>query len=286
MIELIFTDQEECYQVRKKICNQASLKQMNPSFVEVLHTDPHILHIKSFEHMNVIIDIVAGYIQDKVEEDHLLYLIENVFFFKDKDEQQEILVIAKSIMNGEIEDIPGTSSMVPGEQLIKKELSKLFLENRRKFTIDSFIQFRLKDYFQQLLMYVEWAIDEYKMELEYQSFIDHLRTCVSTYQTKVNAIHVTFDGEIRIYDEVLNPFSSEKLEKMYEKALVMTEELDLDRILLGPLLGISPKMIYFYSNEADHAIVHTIQNIFEERLIHQPLSSFAALKQRINSSKT
>ncbi|BBP91448.1 hypothetical protein BsIDN1_50660 [Bacillus safensis] len=55
---------------------------------------------------------------------------------------------------------------------------KRFLYSKVFFSIGSFMTFRLSEYDRRLKNYVEVSIEEYKMEQEYQNFIQSLRDYV------------------------------------------------------------------------------------------------------------
>ena len=89
----------------------------------------------------------------------------------------QILQLAHSIMEGELEGLPLNKDDTPREHYIIQELQAICLEEN-VFSIRSFMTFRLAKYYERLRSYVEAAIDEYKMEQEYQTFIQSLRDYV------------------------------------------------------------------------------------------------------------
>lgn len=62
-------------------------------------------------------------------------------------------------------------------------------------SFDSFSKFRLKELQERLLQIVDLAIDEYKMEQEYQMFIHMLREYLASREQKMKAIHLYATGD-------------------------------------------------------------------------------------------
>lgn len=114
----------------------------------------------------------------------MLSLIEGTYCFADQDEQQQILQLAHSIIEGEADDLPFEPLKLSRKQSILDELQTICLEEGL-FSIRSFQTFRLGQYYKQLRDITEAAIDEYKMEQEYQNFIQTLRDYVTAKQPRI-----------------------------------------------------------------------------------------------------
>ena len=54
--------------------------------------------------------------------------------------------------------------------------------------------------FQRLRSYVEAAIDEYKMEQEYQTFIQSLRDYVMSKEPMLDHVHIVHDGYFVLWE--------------------------------------------------------------------------------------
>lgn len=62
------------------------------------------------------------------ENERMRSILENTYLFKDPEEQHQILSIAHSIMNGDLEDIPGIHQEPSREVLLTKELETISLQ--------------------------------------------------------------------------------------------------------------------------------------------------------------
>ena len=60
--------------------------------------------------------------------------------------------------------------------------------------------FRLAKYYERLRSYVEAAIDEYKMEQEYQTFIQSLRDYVMSKEPMLDHVHIVHDGYFVLWE--------------------------------------------------------------------------------------
>ena len=91
-----------------------------------------------------------------------------------EEEQLQIIEIVHSILEGKNIEL---NAFLP--QLNMKEHLLLLIhewfQDQTVFSFDHFITFRLRSFMTELERYVELAIDEYKIEQEYQMFIQKLR---------------------------------------------------------------------------------------------------------------
>ena len=72
----------------------------------------------------------------------------------------------------------------------------------RLFSFDSFVTFRLRPFINELRKYVELSLDEYRMEQEYQMFIQILREFLNDREPKLEQLHLLFaNDEITFFDQ-------------------------------------------------------------------------------------
>lgn len=82
--------------------------------------------------------------------------------------------IIYSVLEGQREELAVLIKANGEEAKIRDAVEEIF-QDHVSFSFDSFLKFRLRPYLKMLESYVEIAIDEYKMEQEYQMFIQTLR---------------------------------------------------------------------------------------------------------------
>ena len=220
--------------------------------------------------------IIPGLIQFIIghKEHHLIVnMLKELYYFSDDEEQQQILHIMHSILEGERKEIPKVQKLTPREHLVREALEE-FLRPDLYFSFSSFQKFRLQKYFHSLREYVEIAIEEYKMEQEYQNFIQSLREYLCQNECKMTVVHLVYDQEYIIYNENKCLIPEDDLKKLIDKDFVYKHPMYIDTKLLAPLVSMVPLKISLYTNDSLDGMIQTIQNIFEERVTIYRLEEF------------
>lgn len=220
--------------------------------------------------------VIPGLIQFVINhKEHLIILkmIKENYYFLDEEEQQQILHIAQSIMEGQREEIPRIQHMSSREEIIREALEE-FLHPELSFSFSSFQKFRLYRYIDSLREYVEIAIEEYKMEQEYQSFVQSLRDYLAKQESEFSKVHIVYDEEYLVYNENKCLIPEEKLKEYVDQEFVYKHPMYIDGQLLAPLVSMAPEWLSLYTNDALDGMVQTIQNVFEERVTIHSLDEF------------
>ncbi|RID83305.1 putative sporulation protein YtxC [Mesobacillus zeae] len=215
-------------------------------------------------------------------EDFFRLILAERFYYTEAEEQEQILEIIHSVLEGKREELQSFLSGPDESQLIKAAIDEI-MEGNISFSFDSFARFRLKPFFDKLYTYAEIAIDEYKMEQEYQVFIQTLRGFLSGRAPVKDHLHVlVVDDETVFYDEHYHELKRSELFRMIDRKLLVNHPVYVDSVTIAPLLSIAPSSIYLYSDQPDQPLVRTIQNIFEERVIVRAEPDFR--KQKIQAN--
>lgn len=170
----------------------------------------------------------------------------------------------------------------PRKQYILDELRTICLEDE-VFSIRSFQIFRLGKYYEQLRETVEAAIDEYKMEQEYQNFIQTLRDYVMAKPPRIKKVHIVHDGSFTLWEMRYVP-EREKM-KYIDRRFVRDHPMYIDSHLLAPLISIAPDEVVLYTDQPEHMMVRTIQNVFQERVQMLPLQAFSNAETPVKHSE-
>ncbi|MEC1753629.1 putative sporulation protein YtxC [Bacillus mojavensis] len=226
--------------------------------------------------------ILVKFFLECKEDEHMLSLIEETYCFTDQDEQQQILQLAHSIIEGEADVLPFEPMKPPRKQYILDELRTICLEDE-VFSIRSFQIFRLGKYYGQLRETVEAAIDEYKMEQEYQNFIQTLRDYVMAKPPRIKKVHIVHDGSFTLWEMRYVP-EREKM-KYIDRRFVRDHPMYIDSHLLAPLISIAPDEVVLYTDQPEHMMVRTIQNVFQERVQMLPLQAFSNAETPVKHSE-
>ncbi|PFN79503.1 putative sporulation protein YtxC [Bacillus sp. AFS076308] len=206
-------------------------------------------------------------------------IIKNHYFFHNEEEQHQIIEIIYSILEGQREDLVIFLKETNKETSFIEDAVDQMFHGNVSFSFDSLLKFRLRPYLQMLEEYVELAIDEYKMEQEYQMFIQMLRDFLVKREPKMATLHVLFDEEITFYNEELAEIKRAELTRMIDRKLLVNHPVYVDSVSIAPLLSIAPTSIYLYTNNPDEPLVRTIKNIFEERVVIKNYTALRSLKK-------
>ena len=208
-------------------------------------------------------------------DDWFREILKNQFFYEDLEVQQQIMEIIYSILEGQRKDLTVFLKDSNEEPPIRAAIEHIFQDNI-SFSFDSFLKFRLRPYLQLLEGYVEVAIDEYKMEQEYQMFVQMLRDFLINREPKMDVLHLLFDEEITFYNEQFVEMKRAELIRLIDRKLLVNHPVYVDSASIAPLLSLAPTTIFLYTKDPDEPLVRTIKNIFEERVT---IKSFAALRE-------
>jgi putative sporulation protein YtxC len=201
-------------------------------------------------------------------------ILTGFYHYEDSDEIRQIMEIILEMRLGER---PELTELLEdwGERKFAEENVGILLESKEPVSFDSWSKFRLKKLQDRQMEYVELAIDEYKMEQEYQMFLHMLREYLSTREQKKTSIHLySTPFGFRFFDEEFQELDRVKLLACVDKRLLTNHPLYVDSYTIAPLLSLAPEKIFVYSEHYEHNLIRTLQNIFEERVNILPLNYF------------
>lgn len=210
-------------------------------------------------------------------EEKMLPVIEQIiiskFFYREREEIEAITEIASSIIEGERARCHGV--LFSTEKKLIEEGLQSILAGKVSFSFDSFTTFRLKSFQHTLEKYVVKAIDEYKLEQDYQNFIATLRDCLHGQESKLPKLHLVNRDGFQFYDQEFSKLDRPKINSMIDRRLLAKSSLFLDTVILAPLLSIAPENLYIYTDDKEEGLIQTMARIFEERATVLPLSAFS-----------
>ncbi|MFJ7727180.1 putative sporulation protein YtxC [Neobacillus sp. NPDC097160] len=252
----------------------------------LLLEDQHIVRILdgiiSFDVFELLKTAFYDFITNTKRNDWFREILKNHYYYEDLEEQQQIMEIIYSVIEGQREDLAVFLKETSVElDMIKSAIDHVF-QDPISFSFDSFLKFRLRPYIQLLESYVEIAIDEYKMEQEYQMFVQMLRDFLTNREPKMDILHLLLDEEITFYNEQFAEIKRGELTRMIDRKLLVNHPVYVDSASIAPLLSLAPTSIFIYTNNPDEPLVRTIKNIFEERVT---IKTFAALREMKKSAE-
>ncbi|PWU68190.1 sporulation protein YtxC [Gracilibacillus dipsosauri] len=199
-------------------------------------------------------------------------ILEKKYHFSNKEEIERITSIAHSLLEKD-EDI--YEDKIHQHEL-RDILMAIFLLHLEPDVIrfDSIVHFRLHHYLEQLTEIVGLAIDEFKREEEYQSFINSIREFVHRKQAEEDVIFVLAGEQYQFYREDGTCLTKEMLEELMNHFPLFIFGMQENEWNISPLLMLAPKHLFLYTEDPNDAQINTILNIFQEKCSLFPSDAF------------
>ncbi len=207
-------------------------------------------------------DILAKNVLNEFCKKALIKIVNKNCDYFSKDDKYEIWRNSMShILNDEFENNGDYAYRL---QIVKKQLED-FLANSEKFSVEGFVNFRLKELEYNLEEIVEESVQDYLLEREYKDFINMLKYFVSIQNYKYLAVDVVYDDEILIFGDGKN--ITEECREEFNRE-VLSKEANKEDFLLNSLISIAPKRINIKDckNLLNDEIKKTLQGIFGNKL--------------------
>ncbi|WP_226656393.1 putative sporulation protein YtxC [Pseudalkalibacillus hwajinpoensis] len=270
MVSITFNQQADfqfVYEQLIKVINvQEKISVNEPDLTLSIKVEPY--NSKLCHHIS---QCIVRCVSTIYEKQWMKKILTTKYFYQDKDEISEITAIAKSIGEGNKEELPGADRYTNRMDLLHRSTVSC-IEQGGTIMFDSYLRFRTGPYRALLTELIGEAIDEYKLEQEYQNFVEALRQLLKARETVQEKVVVVFDRSYSLYD-----LNGKKLNGLYEPLDHIPNGLsleDIDPEILLPLLILAPNKIYLYTEDAEEGLAQTIRNVFEERLCFFPLQLF------------
>jgi len=219
-----------------------------------------------FKHYSAI--GISNYIVDILELKIVERILHTNYYFLKSEEKKFIIEQLNECFDNEIND---RSIDVPYKVNRKaKILYKLidFLDENTAINIEGFVNFRLRNYLEDLYEIIDRVIEEYVMEKEYREFIKLLKYFVNIQESKIELINIVVDkrGKYHFFDEENKLINDEYIRGLI--ADLVDSNLNNDDMLVSTLITIAPKKIVFHfvGNVKNTEIIETIKNIFDEKV--------------------
>ncbi|MDP4169630.1 MAG: putative sporulation protein YtxC [Bacillota bacterium] len=284
MVEIIFQNEMDSSSLFNHL-----IRCLKPCYHQniLLNEDRHILSIQNEdfdgEALKKLKKSFYNFIYEIKLEHWCRGFLKDHFYYEDLEEQQQIVAIFYSILQGCRQELPTAVPVERGESVLNEAINQIFLETS-SFSFDSFVKFRLRDYFRMLESFLEVSIDEYKMEQEYQVFVQTLREFLCNRPSKMALLHIVFDEEITFFNEQFHEIKRSELIKMVDRKLLFNHPVYVDSVSIAPLLSIAPSSVVIYTQNPEQPLIRTIHNIFEERITIRSLSDFGESDKKNLSS--
>lgn len=147
---------------------------------------------------------------------------------------------------------------------IYEELIQYF-DQEHLLNIDGMVRFRLQRYTDELRDIIEYAIDEYTADKQYEEFISLLKYFVYIQEAKIPAAHLIHRGghEFILLNEQMEPIETKQLDQFVVE--MIDKEINYEDMIVSTLITVSPQKVYIHTRNPEMQVIKTIQQIFEER---------------------
>lgn len=279
MVEIIFQNKDDARKFHSFL--QPYLSPFHLKNNLLILEDPNIgkvkIHQDAIELKEAFKEGFYQFILNIKLNDWLRSILKEQFYYEDEEEQQQIIDIIQSILDGDRVELTSFLGEVTFNRQLEEAICEMF-QKHASFSFDSFMKFRMRPFRNQLEKYVEISIDEYKMEQEYQMFIQTLRLFLNDRRPKIKHLHLLMNEGVTFFDERFDEIRRSELIGMIDRKLLFNHPVYVDSVTIAPLLSIAPLTIYLYTNDREQPLLRTIQNIFEERVEIKSVSSFYRTK--------
>ncbi|WP_409344880.1 sporulation protein YtxC [Paenibacillus sp. MBLB4367] len=209
---------------------------------------------------------IAAYIVQEEEQELLRSIIMADFAYEDEEEIAKIMQYCGGMIGAEDDpELTTDHSRQRREQLIAHEISG-FLKESGKINVHGLLQFRLQSYLEELREIVEYAVDEYLMDKQYQEFISLLKYFVFIQDTKIPEAHLMHKGgnEFVILNEQMVPITADDIDETLSVEW-LDSDFNFEDLIVSTLITVAPQHIYIHTREPDVPVIRTIVQIFEDR---------------------
>jgi len=210
---------------------------------------------------------IADNLSEIILEDFQSHMVEKIiqdeYFYFEKEERKKILMDAMAIMWG---GNPTVRSEVIRSRWKSKVWKRVMehLEVNDELVLEGFVRFRMKDFIRELEDAVERAVDDLLIEKEYTEFIKLLRYFVEIQEPKVDEVHVLMgdDKKYTLLDSGLQIINNDILEDLARE--ITDKEISHDDLLISSLITIAPRKItiHQYDKIKNTELLNTINNVF------------------------
>jgi len=213
----------------------------------------------------IVAPILAEYIVHRLEQPVLKQMIDKYYHDYPPQEAEEILSFCQVLLNG-IPDDPLTDLdpvLLRIAEVTRK--SQDYLSGNSYIHVEGFMRFRLSGYRSELKDTLDYAVDEFLSNKQYQEFIGLLKYFVYFQDAKLPEVHLVHHGGNKyvILDHRLNPITLTQSEEVVVETI--DRELNYEDMVVSTLISASPQHVFIHTREPDTLSIKTIRQIFEGR---------------------
>ncbi|MBP2002183.1 putative sporulation protein YtxC [Paenibacillus shirakamiensis] len=141
-----------------------------------------------------------------------------------------------------------------------------FIEEYAIIHVEGFLSFRMKEYLDKIRETIDFAVEEYILDKQYEEFITLLQYFVHFQETQIPIVHLMHKGggEFTIIDDMGTPIDASRVEGVI--ARMTDHDLELEDVIVSSLITLSPKKIVIHTRDPDIQMISTIRQIFGDKI--------------------
>lgn len=142
-----------------------------------------------------------------------------------------------------------------------------YLQMDTELNLKGFLTFRMPSYRSELTEIVEYAMDEYVLDKQYQEFISLLKYFVQLQETKIPLVHLLHKGghDFIMYNETFKLIDPKPQGDRIVAEMLETE-MNIEDMVISSLISASPKHINIHTRLPEMGVIRTIETIFDGRV--------------------
>jgi len=210
-----------------------------------------------------VAEATAQYIMEFLEKDVVRNLISRDYGYDEPDELASIEAYCWH-NSDPLEDPDLHIGFDHRKAKIHDELVQ-YLKHVHLLNVEGMVRFRLHRYTDQLRDIVEYAIDEYTADKQYEEFISLLKYFVYIQEAKIPAAHLIHKGghEFSLLNERMEPIETKQLDQFVVE--MIDKEINYEDMIVSTLITVSPQNVYIHTRNPEMQVIKTIRQIFEDR---------------------
>ena len=140
-----------------------------------------------------------------------------------------------------------------------------YLNENKSMILDGFVNFRLRNYLATIDDIVDFSVNKYVIEKEYNEFIDLLKTYVNSKESSIDIVHIIYNnGESILLDKNKNIIKKD--ESIFNSKYLSDITFSSNDYTLNSLLSLLPKRIEIHIIGNEDEFISTLKLVFSTRV--------------------
>lgn len=220
------------------------------------------IFIKNDEEKTQLASAVAKYIVNEREPELIRVMIKKESLAQEEDDFDKLYNFCMELLVDTTENKRSRNFRI--EKIATACMD--YFSQHRLLHVEGFISFWLKEYSELLQDTMQYAIEEYLLDRQYEEFMSLLQYFVYYQEPLTPVLHLVHDhdSEFNILNEQFNEINVNYVQGVV--ARIADQELEMEDAIVSTLITLSPARIVLHTMEPQAVIITTIKRIFGERV--------------------